>query len=241
MWLRQFLYIVFALVVSGSLFAAEEVYIGHLLDDPKPYHAKRVTVVGLAHIDPSQIYLYEDVAQARKLDSANSIFLLAPFDEPFPEKYHRFWVRITGTVDAESHGRAGGIPCEMILEKLEPIHRESMAKLWLTDIGNFRNATGQTVRIGIKTSKKPGSYSVGPIEANSFAELEISDGEIHVVDNDDWSKTLLIAPIKVPPRTNRTDEPDDRAFHYMIYPDRIEVESVTKPVEPAKKSKKAKR
>ncbi len=236
---RRIVWLFLSLIAASlRLHAAERVDIAKLIDDPKPYHGKSVTVVGLVQIEANQIRLFENGLTPRGRDYRYSIVIRVIGRNPILEGSNHSWVRITGKMDAEANRRWSGAPGEMLLEKveqIEPPKRETTSWGSRNDIGHFRNATEHTVRIGIISGKPGRSYSDGPFGPNEIARLEICTGKIHVLEDADRSKKLLVVPIIVPPRSSQYDPTQIRDFYYVIYRDRMVKEDMPNAVEPAKR------
>src|SRR5437867_151596 len=90
--------------------------------NPRTYHKQQVSVLGVALVQGSSSFvLYEDAQAAREYAGSPKSLAIATRIDASPDenqKYDGRWVRVTGIVDANRHGR-WNFPCEILLQRVE--------------------------------------------------------------------------------------------------------------------------
>ena len=159
--------VVFALsIIAARAQTPNHTDFRHVIAAPADFHHRIVTVVGLAYIDGDRFTLYESVTAAKNTELKHAISIQKPIKRDY-DRLNRWWVEVNGTVDANLHGpHFGGFPCEIILKSLKPLYREK-EKLWLTDLGEFRNSTTTPVRVRLSSTEGGAVFDLGPGGTNA--------------------------------------------------------------------------
>jgi len=93
-----------------------------LLGNPRVYNNKRVSLVGFAHVDGESFVLFENERAASKLADSQAVSVAQRLNGPNYDHFNKHWVKVTGVVDAYSHG-LWNFPCEILLERVEPAQK----------------------------------------------------------------------------------------------------------------------
>ena len=197
-----------------------------LFANPRAFHNRQTSVIGLALVEGDRFYLFKTASAASKVDVSQAIFVRVPVESNSYDKFNNRWVRLIGFPDANAHGPFAGFSCEFSVKKVELINRPAET-LWPSDVGEFKNETGRYIRVFLSTGAPGRYYAIFGIVANEVNANAIRQGTVvtvtevrHGTENDAplVPEGNVIAKIKisVPPRTNRRDEPVKRVFYYRI-------------------------
>jgi hypothetical protein len=181
-----------------------------ILNNPKRFNGKRVTLVGVAEIGGSEFFLYPDVPSAKK--GKNAIFVDAHiFDENPYEKFNNHWLKITGIVDTNLRPPLGIGACSIVLEHLEPLPLASLQDDSIR--GVFRNDTGRA--IDIKFSAPSGAGYIIDLPPGQVSKASvISKGVVTVSSR---SGKLLVTGDLIPSSdSERYFDTKTRTYYYRI-------------------------
>src|SRR5947208_2839672 len=81
--------------------------VSDVISNPKKYDQRRLELIGIARV-PGEFFLFADAREAAKINSDVSKALYVREKTPGEPDYtnlDRQWVRITGVVNANAHGR----------------------------------------------------------------------------------------------------------------------------------------
>lgn len=215
--MRYWATIVAVSIISAEVFALGSADFARVINAPSQFDHKRVSLVGVAYVDGDRFTLYQDVAAARNTNLSHAISIQVPAGTQKYDRFHRWWIEVSGSVDAQRHGpHFGGFPCEMSVDEVRPLHRVK-EKLWLTDLGEFRNKTAQPIRVKLSNASGGATFALGPGGSDA---VDVRQGSILVQNA--AGVPLFRSALDVPPRTNDPREPEDRVLQYSILPNRLE-------------------
>lgn len=91
-----------------------------MIENPKSYHHKRITVKGVAQVQGSSFVLYRSFEGASGLTPASEAVVVVrrSADATNYDRLNRKWVTVTGTVDAKGQGH-WNYACTILLEGIE--------------------------------------------------------------------------------------------------------------------------
>src|SRR5687767_6019618 len=125
---------------SGTPFEA-------LLENPRAYHQKRVSLVGVARIQGLDFDLYREPGAAKNFGPADqAVSVSTAVDGPRYDRYDNRWVEITGIVNANRHGRLD-YPCVVYLESVKPLPRRPAGRPHVVVEGIFMNANAEDISV----------------------------------------------------------------------------------------------
>jgi hypothetical protein len=149
-----------------------------LLKNPRAYHNQHVSVVGVARVKGPSFFLFENPADAKSWDApaeitrgkstspARTLIVaprrVSPMDEN--DRYDRSWVRVTGIVDAYSHGR-WNYPCTLLLLNVKGLSPPLFKSALILSV--FRNDSAESVKMRLFNSR-----------ARIYAEFDLGAGEL---------------------------------------------------------------
>lgn len=141
------------------------------------FHGKRVTVVGVAHIDPNSFTLYKDARSARTYQRDRAIFVQRNEKSARHLDCDTHWVRVMGIVDARHHGNLGDEACELQLERIERLAPAPEPDQSV--YGVFRNEALKKVVVRIQA--RDGSYLKVGLSPGACIRERINHGAFIVV------------------------------------------------------------
>lgn len=206
--------IVLALVQAGLAVPTSD--FKELLADPRAFNGKRVTLIGVAEIGGDEFFLYPDEHARRVGDSG--VFISSLNNVTF-QRFNNYWLKVTGIVNANTHGPLGTDPCEVMLDRLEPLPLPPIADVNI--YGIFRNDTTETVTLKVAT---PTGYSIFDLQPHSTTPPGvITRGNVEV----STPSGQLIARAKLVPSKLAAEffDPVRRAYYYRIVDKKVELVS----------------
>jgi hypothetical protein len=109
---------------AGSLFFAATAFASQfdrVIDNPRSYHNKHVTVRAVAYVEPGRFILYKPRGTKMEKDFSHEIFGLLQIESPSYARFNGKWVEVTGIVDANEHGLAF-YRCGLIVHRVRFAH-----------------------------------------------------------------------------------------------------------------------
>lgn len=210
----RFLTILFASVLiflTVQLASADDqVSLRRLLAQPNAFRQASVSTSGLAYIDGDRFVLFQDVRAAKTMDLRRAISVAVSAKQDYG-RFNRWWIEITGIVAPDDHGpHFGGFACGITLKSAKPLYKEK-EKLWLTDLGEFRNATGIPVEVRLTSTQGGAVFELAP---NGWNSVAVKTGSVAVSTL--AGHLLFTSRLSIPPRTGRPDEPEDRTYTFVF-------------------------
>jgi hypothetical protein len=165
--------------VLGILVLVKTALAGTDLSDviahPKNYNGHRLELIGIARV-PGEFFLFADPIAAAKInkDVSKALYLRQQTPgEPDYSNLDRQWVRVSGILRADAHGR-GESPAEINVETVQKLEDRPPPQIKDPDVwGLFRNDTSLELRVETQGE----SFWIGPGKCN---EVVIQPGPIEV-------------------------------------------------------------
>lgn len=216
---------VFAAIPLGAV-EIHQLDLQRAIKESRKYDGKAISVSGVAFVDKDYFVLYANISAARKTNLKQAIFVRQHRNRPSFDQYHRHWVQITGTMNADLHGPLGfGFPCEVLLEGIRSLGGPTV-NLWLRDEGIFQNKTGENIRI---TYFRPDGYEKIDLAPDGLSSMTVYDKKELIATNV-RGKVICKSVLSLPLRANTTFEQIDRRFFYVITRNGIKmVPSISEP------------
>lgn len=154
-----------------------------VINDPKAYDHKRVTVEGVVIGNGPEFELFETAGDARTITSPSKSFYLVSKDPRSLQSglYNLRRVRVTGVVDTSLHGTWGN-PCGILLEKITALSTPLSAPL--IPVAVFRNEESRPIIVRLVGGNPEGEFSIPPKTA---VDSPISNGQKIEVTSSDGS------------------------------------------------------
>lgn len=196
----------------------------------RAYHDQRVSVVGVVRGIGAPLFLFENpadakswgdpeaIARGKSVSPARIVILAARRDSSIDEngRYDRCWVRVTGIVDAYSHGR-WNYACTLLLLDVKglsaPLFKSSLI------LSVFRNDSAQSVRMRLFNARRRIYAEIDDLRPGEMTDLETQKGTAEVTDAS--GKTL--AKYRMPELTRSSEYFDavNSVFYFQFKNGRI--------------------
>jgi hypothetical protein len=187
-----------------------------VLAAPARFANQVVTLIGVLQAQEGRFVLFTCEASAEAENFKEAINLIGDQKLSESEKLNRYWVRVTGTVELTDRSEAeDGFNCNLRVHSIEGV-RHATRKLWLRDIGTFRNVSGRWIKIKLVDDSGWHMSELGPNE--DFATRIVESEAIVTAEN---GRELFRAKIHVPKRTGDIGEADTREFEFLVGTDKI--------------------
>jgi hypothetical protein len=210
--------------------------LGQVLADPRRFDKQEVDVVGVARV-PGDFYLFQDPSAASEFDESKSAWVLQKTTGRGNFQFDRQWVRVTGVVDANAHGR-GLSRCVIVLNHVEPVLNRLAPRIKDSNIyGLFHNATSKEIHVELFAQNK-GAYTEFWIEpGGTNGGAEIHEGELVATalqgkpnvpvwerqSGEIIAKSKIKFPKFAPDYEYSAADSDERTLYYRITDGKIEL------------------
>ncbi len=180
-----------------------------LIDNPRAYQGKRVSVVGVAEVDGTSFVLFEPPRR----ELSQKIFVGQKLGKPRYNQLNNHWVKITGIADTD---QSKVFACKIFLENLQPLDRAPVKGV---DVyGLFLNDGPSTVELELfdKSGQLAASATLSPSEVYHAA---ITEGEARVyTPSESLSSGRLLSRCSIGSEKSAADffDTSSRTFYFRI-------------------------